>query len=400
MRLMKILIILAVAALAHARENPPVVNGETPLEGESRVELAELWRVGGDDPDLLIGSISHVLFDAQDRVYALDGQLSEIQIFDGDGSHLDTIGRNGEGPGEWVNGSSMFWTPRGELAVLQAWPGKIVLIQPDGTPGPRYALPFQEGGGFQIISAGFRVGDHVVVSGSAWVTREGEQKRVAYIKGYDMDGAEIVHYHQQSKTEVFGNQAFTEAGFRDFQSRWAAADDGRVAAALSFDDYAIQVWNADGTPAFVIERPAYTCLERDDAEIEVFQTVYEGMTRWNPGSTFAVSDHHAAIEQLQFREDGSLWVQSGHDRWAPRDDVFTSFDVYDRAGRYVRRVHLVGEDDPVEDGLYLGRDRVFVVTDQLAALLMSMGIDGVSDGEIEPVSVIAYSAALDAAAGD
>jgi hypothetical protein len=54
----------------------------------------------------------------------------------------------------------------------------------------------------------------------------------------------------------------------------------------------------------------------------------------------------------------------------------------------------------VEDGLYLGRDRVYVVTDQLAALLMSMGIEGVSDEEIEPVSVIAYSAALDAAAGD
>ena len=49
------------------------------------------------------------------NIYLLDGQLSEIQVFAPDGEHVDTLGRQGEGPGEFMNGARLFWTPRGEL---------------------------------------------------------------------------------------------------------------------------------------------------------------------------------------------------------------------------------------------------------------------------------------------
>ena len=60
----------------------------------------------------------HPEADADGNVYLLDGQISEIQVFDPEGELLRTIGRQGEGPGEFQNGADMFWAPGGEIGVV------------------------------------------------------------------------------------------------------------------------------------------------------------------------------------------------------------------------------------------------------------------------------------------
>jgi len=394
-------LLLAAAACAQPRivndadGTVRVVNPETPSQGETTLVLEELWRAGGDDPDLLIGAIADLATDAAGRVYALDGQLSEIQVFAPDGEHVDTLGRQGEGPGEFMNGAELFWTPRGELAVIQGWPGKIVLLQTDGTPGPMYSLPY-DGGGFQVVSRGAPVADYVVLSGSAWRERDGVQQQVSYLRAYTMDGVEVAVFHEAERSQTFGGHAFVERDYRDFQRRWAAAPDGRVAAALDFDAYRIHVWNADGGLDRIIERPGYAPAPRNDAELSAFQEAYDLMIQWNPGSTFEVSPTHEAVVGLEFRRDGSLWIRSGNAQWRADGEAFTSYDVYDREGRYVRRVILAGGDDPVDDGVFLGDGRVYVVTDMLGSLLASWGME--SEEELAPVSIIAYRADLDGAA--
>ncbi|HPF36070.1 MAG TPA: hypothetical protein P5571_04435 [Candidatus Krumholzibacteria bacterium] len=401
MRLLTVsLLLLAAVAIAQpqtvtdADGTVRVINPETPLGGDVTVPLTELWRAGGDDPDLLIGAIADLTTAPDGRVYALDGQLSEVQVFAPDGAHEATLGRQGEGPGEFMNGSRLFWTPRGELAVLQGWPGKIVLLQTDGTPGPNYALPY-DGGGFQIVSRGAAVADYLVLSGSAWAERDGQQMRLAYLRAYGMDGAPVAVYHEAQQPQAFGGFAFVERDYRDFQARWTAAVDGRVAAALDFDAYRIHVWNADGSLDRIIERPGYAPAPRSDEEHDAFQEAYDMMIQWNPGSTFAVSETHEAVTQLAFRDDGTLWVQSGNAQWRAGENEFTSYDVYDREGRFARRVHLAGGDDPVDDGVFLGDDRVYVVTDMLGSLLASFGLE--PGEELAPVSIIAYKADLSGA---
>lgn len=372
---------------------PHVINEETPRDGEVSVELRELWRAGGDDEDLLIGTIASLLTDAAGNVYALDGQLSQIQIFDPDGGHLDTIGRQGEGPGEFVNGATMYWSPGGEIGVIQGWPGKIVLLNTDGTPGSQYAIPY-EGGGFQAASRGVGVGGTVVLSGSAWVTRDGGQRQQSYLKAYDMEGAEVAHYHLEDKATSFGGFTFQETSYRDFQQRWTAAADGRVAAALTFDDYVIHVWNPGGDLDRIIERPDHRPAARDDDEMSLLQEVYDRVVSWNPDATFEVSPVHEVVGGVQFRGDGSLWVQSGRDQWRTPAGVLTGYDVYDREGVYARRVNLIADGDASDDGVFLLDDRVYVVTDMYSALMMTLGIEGAGDEEVEPVSVIAYAADL------
>ena len=72
----------------------------------------------------------------------------------------------------------MFWAPGGQIAVIQFWPGKIVQLYPDGTPGDPFPLPFSENGGFQAATRGVGVdagGERVVLSGNTWSSAEGKQ---------------------------------------------------------------------------------------------------------------------------------------------------------------------------------------------------------------------------------
>ena len=186
---------------------------------------------------------------------------------------------------------------------------------------------------------------------------------------------------------------FEEKTFSNFQRRWALSPDGRVAAALDFDDYRITVWNADGSVERVIERPDYVPLQRTAEILKRFQKLYDSITRWNPGSTFEVSPTHTAVTQLLFREDGSLWVLSGRGAYEPEADAMASFDVYDRQGRFQRRVHLQMPGDAVEDGLFFVGGRLYVVTDLFSAVMANFGGgDETDEAEIdpEPVTLIAY----------
>jgi len=379
-----------------------VTNPETPAFGELQQEMEELWRRGGDDDEeIFFGTISEFLHDTDGNIYLLDGQLSEIQVFDPSGELLRTVGRQGEGPGEFQNGADMFWAPNGQIGVVQAWPGKVVMITPDGDPGLTFALPYRGGGGFQSVTRGAGAGDRMVLAGTAWA-RDGEQQmQFAYLKAYDTAGNELAHFVETSRETNFGNYEFIEEEYVDFQRRWAVAPDGRVAAALSFDDYRLTVWNPDGSVDRIIERPDYPEIKRTGDEKDRFQSIYDAFTRWNRGSTFRVSDHFQAVEQIFFREDGTLWVQSGAQRWRAADGVFTSFDVYDPEGRFLQRVDLIADADPKEDGLFFAGDRAYVVTDLFNALVARMGGDNNEDVDLEaePVTVVSFEFAPVVATG-
>lgn len=368
-----------------------VINTEAPYLGEVEVELEPLWRLGDDDEELLLGVISELLEDDAGNVYLLDSQLSEVHVIDPRGGWQHSLGRAGEGPGEFRNGSAMFWAHGGQLGVIQAWPGRVVLLRLDGSPGDTFTMPFRQDGGMQIASRGAGQPGRVVLSGSTWTgagSQQGQQQQISYLKAFDPDGRELASFHETTQEVRFGGWEFQEEQFVDFQRRWAAAADGRVAAALGFADYRIHVWNADGSLDRVIERPDFAPVRRTGDERTLMQGMFEQLTRWNPSSTFTVSDLHQTVARLMFRDDGSLWVQSSVYQWRTPAGRFTSFDVYDREGRFARRVHVQGPGNATQDGVFLGSDRLYVVTDMMNALLASIGAGGAD--EAEPVAVIAY----------
>jgi hypothetical protein len=374
-----------------------VRNPETAPENLT-ITPEELWRRGEEDDDIFFGTPIQILEDADGNVYVLDSQVSEIVVFSPDGKHLRTIGREGEGPGEFRGANDMFMRSDGVIGVVIVFPGKIVQLNPDGTPADAFPYPKDNVGGFQLIFKGVAVGDRIVLSGSVQTGSGGgvQSEQENYLKAIDYQGNEIAHYHSLTEMTQYGGMAFDEKIFANFKGQWAAADDGRAAGVLSFDDYRIHVWNADGSLDFIIERPDYAVLERTDEYLERFQKLYEGVTSWSPNSTFKISKTQRAVVRLQYRPDGSLWVLSGRGVWARDEGVFATFDVYDRDGRFVRRVDIKGPGDPMDDGMYFTDRRFYRVTDQFSAFMANFGGGDTAgqDENSEPLQIVAYDIEL------
>lgn len=82
--------------------------------------LEERFRLGsldGEGPELF-GGIDGVALGPEGEVYVLDGQAAELRVFDGDGTHVHTIGRQGEGPGELDRASGLALDGSGTVWVL------------------------------------------------------------------------------------------------------------------------------------------------------------------------------------------------------------------------------------------------------------------------------------------
>ena len=82
-----------------------------------RTEVArpqELWRVGEDDSEVVFGMIGECIVDRDGRLYVLDRQANQVSAFSHEGEFLRTIGRIGEGPGEFREPRGLVLLPDGD----------------------------------------------------------------------------------------------------------------------------------------------------------------------------------------------------------------------------------------------------------------------------------------------
>lgn len=95
--------------------------------------IVEELRIGSMDvmgPELL-GRIVALDVDALGRIWVLEGQARELRLFDGEGRHVRTVGRQGGGPEEFGRPADVEIGPAGDLWVAD--PGNSRLTQLDTT---------------------------------------------------------------------------------------------------------------------------------------------------------------------------------------------------------------------------------------------------------------------------
>ncbi|MGB6338376.1 MAG: 6-bladed beta-propeller, partial [Candidatus Aminicenantaceae bacterium] len=86
-----------------------VRNPLEPYYGELAIELEVDLEIGNDeDPNYQFYSVAGIALDSEQNIYVLDSGNHRVQKFDKDGHYLLTIGREGEGPGEFLRLSSVF----------------------------------------------------------------------------------------------------------------------------------------------------------------------------------------------------------------------------------------------------------------------------------------------------
>lgn len=88
--------------------------------------------VDSDDENLAFNSPADLAIDVAGNIYIADSQNQRIQVFDPEGRYLRTIGRKGQGPGEFMSVRSIDFDGEGRLYVLDNWQRRIQVFTPKG----------------------------------------------------------------------------------------------------------------------------------------------------------------------------------------------------------------------------------------------------------------------------
>jgi hypothetical protein len=100
-----------------------IKNPKEPIFNENIFELKEELFIQGENSESeeeMFQDIVSLAVDEEQNIYALDGKAANVKVFDKTGSFLKSIGRRGEGPGEFGRPQNILISPRQEIVIEDA----------------------------------------------------------------------------------------------------------------------------------------------------------------------------------------------------------------------------------------------------------------------------------------
>ena len=105
--------------------------------------LVEEMSIGAADgaEEYMLGEIADIALGTDGSIYALDRQVPTIRHYDARGTFVRTIGRRGQGPGEYRSMSGMATMPDGRLLLWDTGNWRINVYSPDGDVLTQWLTP-------------------------------------------------------------------------------------------------------------------------------------------------------------------------------------------------------------------------------------------------------------------
>lgn len=378
-----------VVSLGKAADASPVIQ-RAAAEPPAREHwtLREAWRAGGDDDEaVLLGQVGAAISGPGGEVYALDSQLSQVLVFDAEGRHVRTLGRDGEGPGEFRRPTDLYLVSADRLAVQQVFPGRLVYLDPrSGTPLGQWQVGKDEpeAGGFQLLfGSRERGGVHVVAAGqNAFDAQAGSMRDHRYLALLDPSGKPHRRLAEQSGVRDLQRPVRDDLAdhFAGDRGLWDVGPDGRTYLVPRYDEYLIRVCGPDGAPVMDIARDHAARLRTEEEKAE-----QRNSTRMNVGGreleiAWKQHDRARSITRLQVLDDGTLWVTGSHAdrRW--REAGERVFDVYGPDGRLRSEVTVAVPAGGPGNRLLLLQDGRFLLVkgQETLAIMIGAGSGGSS----------------------
>jgi hypothetical protein len=214
-----------------------VKNPSTPLYGEFAFDLQEDLAIGGDPgrEDYYFPKGARLSVDDDGNIYVCDGGNRRIQMYDKSGQYVRTIGRQGQGPGEYMSPSQVLFGPGGDLYVHAG--REIIIYGNDGTYKNKVLLML-------FLSPAMIGSDGTIITTRQPSISPGGHKRaivqlkadgsilrtVAEFQGELSEGQNVIVYHWYGNSLAFSpitNESFCY-GFSDEYKIYVADIKGQI----------------------------------------------------------------------------------------------------------------------------------------------------------------------------
>ena len=335
---------------------PPVASSQVPVRtlGKAQAEFAE--------PFTEIGSIREL---RDGRLIVVDARELTVKLVDLRAGTASTIGRTGDGPGEYRWPGKLFALPDDRTLLQDNAAGRLTIIGPDGKPGDVFDPNRSEGDSIRTRAFRFfpRASDaNGMLYGEAQPVRVGangvlELSDHAAIQRLNIatrqkDTVALWPVRKDANARMYNGTVVTQPRMQAFPAwdQWAVAPDGRIAF-IYFDPYHV---NFVGANRQVVENPPipYDRIRVDDAIKKQYREERErpmmAMRYDRGGATRMEMMSRPFAEPSEWPEFlppylGSPVFASNGLLWIPRATAAGKpplYDIVDGRGRLVERVEL------------------------------------------------------------
>ena len=329
----------------------------------------------GDGPDAF-GHVVSVVSDREGRIYVADEIANQIQVFGADGMFRASIGRQGEGPGEFSRLYSLAWLGD-TLAALDPRNARITLLTRNGEPaasfrhqplsGDRRNIRLFQTGPREIATMVVRVEDGNVARTIVRFELDGPIDTVPFPDDpWESDnptagGTSIVCEYPND-----GGIAFFDVPFAP--KHWAVPAPDGLTAVFWTADYRITFVNATGDTVRVVERE-YEPIPTDPDEFQEGLAPYRKLREESPGAECRNANpsrpaFRPALHLVFFDALSRMWVEweSVHGR---------ALDVFDSTGRQIGSIHAPRRAESLVP--WVDAERLYAVTtDELGVFTVNV----------------------------
>jgi len=320
-----------------------VHNSETPLYPEKSVEFVEDLTISSenDKGEILLYLPILCAVNEEGNIYIGDYQDSSIKVFDPQGKYLKSIGRKGNGPGEFQAVLDLSFLPDGRYLVLDSEQMRISFFSADDQFISSHN--FQNSGFdlFLTTSSLYIRGESLAEPGA----KKYEFKSRLFVRAYDLSGKELFSYGEfTARQRGFINDPDGSFSYRLPYSVYSIMEgdnkNERLYHSLN-DKYVIDVYDKNGKIIRKIDR-SYEPIPTTAKDMERYidgwgntsektQSLVEKFTKMPTVKT--------VTERMIVDDVGNLWVET-NDLQEEKDRLLRAYDIFNEDGMYVYKVWL------------------------------------------------------------
>lgn len=300
-----------------------IINPEEPLYGENVFAMKEDLSIGEAEgrEEYMFSDITEIAVDGEERIYILDSKKSHIKVFNKMGEYIETIGKQGQGPGEMQRPTSLQVTSQNEIIVSDPGARKLHFFTLDGNflrAVSQAKMSFFSN--LKVDNEGNIIASYMIVD-----------KEVTYVlKKFNPQLKEIF--------PIFSTKVLKYPYINPFFPRcyWDVTTENNLIWGFP-DKYELHIINSEGKPIKKIIKKYDPIKITEDEKEEMIKERFGGSEGIAPGVKLSWNDHHNAFIYLSIDDEGRIFTRT-YKKVSERDVYY--YDVFDTEGKYIARVTL------------------------------------------------------------
>ena len=297
-----------------------IINPEYPRDGQVTYQLEEELSIGEEEVDenYMFNQPRSVKVSEDGSIYVLDGRDICIKVYDRQGKFQRTIGRQGQGPGEFSSGFLYFDIGSdGKIYIMDCRNSCVIIMDKDGDFIHSYRLPGRLYGEMKTDKNNFIYFERTFTD---------EEMIKMSIHRYNSNGDEILNYGTFKIVQpVIKKQTKTSSSTSTSRfaatTVWTVDQEGKLYAGFG-DKYQIGVYNPNGSLSFKFGRD-YPPIPSKNKDGTPLSPKYVGVFNIRTSHWF-------------FDENGNIWIETP----SKEDIEEIVYDIFSSEGIYLKSTHI------------------------------------------------------------